>query len=107
MCILKCIRDCIRRRRRIKGNENPFQDVRLEHKEDSNKEIITVSLDVKGPVDVEALRKTIAELIAIEMIHINCINIQRVEHTEDSTIEYIGSIELLRTQENMKQLTTE
>ena len=78
----------------IKGNENPFEDVKLEHKEDCNKEEITVSLDVKGPVDKEALRKTIAELIAIEMIHVDCINIQEVPH-KDETVEYIGSITVL------------
>lgn len=80
---------------------NPFKDVKIVRKEQDDAETISVQLDTIEELDINALEKLIAELIAADLVRNNSIQITTQRFGISTNMRYEGRLTIKKEPEEL------
>lgn len=87
--------------RTSQGKDNLFRDVKIIHKDSEDTDTIIVQLDCIEELNIDALEKLIAELIASDMVKNNLIQITSQRSGNATDIRYEGKLTIKKEPEDL------
>lgn len=95
MCpLIQCLKKCIQQRKYKKTPDasNPFRDVQMVHQDSEGSTYIHVSVAASEHLEPSAIKKTIADLLALEMLRLNCVSITETTNSSSNDVLYSGRV---------------